>query len=185
MPKKKSFPKDSVCKPCWELKYCPYGSLVEYFPGLNSQDTKQQYQETIRELEENGANTPEEVYEYFEKLCYLDPNANEYIAQFEAEDVSCKIFGHICPVFFHQSPATETKESREYGRYISRRVMLQVVRRDGHICQICRVNVPDTELEFDHIIPVSKGGSSSVENIRVLCTKCNRKKSSSMSEHLR
>ena len=22
----------SVCKPCWELKYCPYGPLVENFP---------------------------------------------------------------------------------------------------------------------------------------------------------
>jgi hypothetical protein len=22
----------AVCKPCWELKYCPYGSLVEEFP---------------------------------------------------------------------------------------------------------------------------------------------------------
>ena len=21
-----------ICKPCWELKYCPYGSLVEDFP---------------------------------------------------------------------------------------------------------------------------------------------------------
>jgi len=22
----------AVCKPCWELKYCPYGPVVEYFP---------------------------------------------------------------------------------------------------------------------------------------------------------
>jgi hypothetical protein len=22
----------AVCKPCWELKYCPYGPLVEDFP---------------------------------------------------------------------------------------------------------------------------------------------------------
>ena len=20
----------AVCKPCWEIKYCPYGSLVDY-----------------------------------------------------------------------------------------------------------------------------------------------------------
>ncbi len=24
----------NVCKPCWELKYCPYGPLVEQFPLL-------------------------------------------------------------------------------------------------------------------------------------------------------
>jgi hypothetical protein len=23
---------EHVCKPCWELKYCPYGPLVEQFP---------------------------------------------------------------------------------------------------------------------------------------------------------
>ena len=22
----------AVCKPCWEIKYCPYGPLVEHFP---------------------------------------------------------------------------------------------------------------------------------------------------------
>ncbi len=22
----------AVCKPCWEIKYCPYGPLVEEFP---------------------------------------------------------------------------------------------------------------------------------------------------------
>jgi hypothetical protein len=27
--------KPTVCKPCWELKYCPYGPLVEFFPSKN------------------------------------------------------------------------------------------------------------------------------------------------------
>jgi hypothetical protein len=26
--------KTRVCKPCWELKYCPYGPLVEQSPLL-------------------------------------------------------------------------------------------------------------------------------------------------------
>ncbi len=62
--------------------------------------------------------------------------------------------------------------------------MMKVVRRDGQICQICHKNVPDNEIEFDHIIPVSKGGPVSVENLRVLCSVCNAKKSDSLKELL-
>lgn len=30
----------AVCKPCWELKYCPYGPLVEEFPIKEERDEK-------------------------------------------------------------------------------------------------------------------------------------------------
>jgi len=186
----KPFPEDSVCKPCWELKYCPYGYLVEYSPlfhmgdGKEKFDTTQRYNKVLNELKENGANSLDDIHDYFQRLCILDPESNKYISQFEPEDIACRIFGHTCPVFFHQSGASETRESRHEGRHIPRTVMLQVVRRDGHICQNCRINVPDNEIEFDHIIPYAKGGPTNVENLRVLCRSCNRKKSDSLKEHL-
>lgn len=187
---RKPFPEGSVCKPCWELKYCPYGYLVEYSPLFHSSDTKEnfdtnaRYSEVLEELKSNGARTEEEIHDYFRLLSILNPEANEYISQYDPEDVACRIFGHTCPVFFYQSGASETKEARAEGRHIPRKVMLQVVRRDNHICQSCRVNVGDNEIEFDHIIPVAKGGPTTVENLRVLCRTCNRKKSDSLKEHL-
>ncbi|MBJ62776.1 MAG: hypothetical protein CMB57_05915 [Euryarchaeota archaeon] len=30
------------------------------------------------------------------------------------------------------------------------------------------------DLEFDHMIPHSKGGSSTADNLRILCRPCNR-----------
>jgi hypothetical protein len=164
--------------------------LVEFFPLFHTSDTPdkfdttEMYDQLLEEIKTKGARTVEEIDDYFRRSSILNPEANAYISQYEPEDVACRVFGHTCPVFFHQSGASETKAYRPEGRNIPREVMLQVVRRDGHVCQKCRVNVPDNEIEFDHIIPVSKGGPSSVENLRVLCRTCNRKKSDSLKEHL-
>jgi len=62
--------------------------------------------------------------------------------------------------------------------------MLKVVRRDSQLCQVYFIYVRDDELEFDHIIPVSKGGPTSADNIRVLCRDCNRSKSNTLDEFL-
>lgn len=122
---------NALCKPCWELKYCPYGPLVEDFPpGTPLEDEK-----------------------------------------------TCRIFGHECPVFSMAEPFTETKELRNVSRDIPRPVQFRVLKRDNQICAICNQNVKDSEIEFDHIIPYSKGGHSDEGNIRLLCSACNRKRS--------
>ena len=62
-------------------------------------------------------------------------------------------------------------ESREP---IPQEVRFAVWRRDEGRCVSCGSN---QKLEYDHIIPVSKGGSSTERNIQLLCEKCNREKS--------
>lgn len=88
----------------------------------------------------------------------------------------CNIFGHVCPVFFVAESITETTEKRRRGRYISFKTKMRVVRRDNYTCQECGKHLMDNEVEFDHIIPVSKGGSSEEHNIRLTCFDCNREK---------
>lgn len=46
--------------------------------------------------------------------------------------------------------------------------------RDGGKCCICGSN---ENLEFDHIIPISKGGATTFRNLQILCKNCNIKKS--------
>jgi hypothetical protein len=49
----------------------------------------------------------------------------------------------------------------------------EVWRRDGGRCTQCG---SQENLEFDHMIPVVKGGSNIARNIQLLCETCNRKK---------
>ena len=61
------------------------------------------------------------------------------------------------------------------GRVIPTSVKLAVWKRDGGKCAQCGSNV---SLHFDHIIPWSRGGSSTdVENIQLLCAAHNLSKS--------
>ena len=60
---------------------------------------------------------------------------------------------------------------------------LQIKERDNFTCKICRNSVsiePNLLLEIDHIVPVSKGGLSSLDNLQTLCWRCNRSKGSKM-----
>ncbi len=286
-----------VCKPCWELKYCPYGPFVEQSPILPSLredavehnqylknclesgmtgsivklsaeeiDEKKQLLEIVKEhnqlllievfrdldreerikegIEKNLElheiyQTPYSEFEKYKvpfpfdedekseemleqlmnfeitpelkerienkilelETCIetgtidqrkeLDPIRKKYFkkstSEFNEEDfpetipeiiqeTSCNIFGHICPVVFVGESITETSEKRRRGRYISFKTKVRVVRRDNYTCQECSKHLRDDEVEFDHIIPHSKGGSSEEHNIRLTCYDCNRDK---------
>lgn len=67
--------------------------------------------------------------------------------------------------------ANTSKRTREP---IPEDVKFEVWRRDQGRCVICG---SQENLEFDHIIPFSKGGSSTARNIQLLCQNCNRHKS--------
>jgi hypothetical protein len=69
----------------------------------------------------------------------------------------------------------EETNSSESTRRISQQVMDKVWNRDNGRCISCGSN---QKLEFDHIIPFSKGGSNTYRNIQLLCESCNRQKSS-------
>ncbi len=48
--------------------------------------------------------------------------------------------------------------------------------RDGNRCQYCGRRFPTSELSLDHIIPLSRGGKSTWENVVCACLPCNVKK---------
>lgn len=71
----------------------------------------------------------------------------------------------------------DMQEVNENRDAIPSEVRREVWRRDGGKCVKCGSR---ERLEFDHIIPVAKGGSNTARNIELLCEICNRSKSASI-----
>ena len=54
-----------------------------------------------------------------------------------------------------------------------------VFSRDNYVCQYCEKKFPKNDLTLDHVIPISKGGDTSWENVTTSCKGCNNKKGNS------
>jgi len=165
------------CKPCWELKYCPYGPLVEQFPlpRITRQDAIEHNDFLKRQLEA-GAYDAARTRTFSKQVKNFSASTLPERIPEEEQFMSCHIFGHYCPVFLVAEPFTETSDLRRGNDSIPFQTKLRVARRDNYICQECGEPLREHELEFDHIIPRALGGTSEEHNIRLTCLPCNRKK---------
>lgn len=59
---------------------------------------------------------------------------------------------------------------------VSNKMRFAIYDRDGHRCRMCGCRFDD--LEIDHIIPIAKGGKSTMDNLQTLCHNCNKRKGS-------
>lgn len=57
--------------------------------------------------------------------------------------------------------------------------------RDGNRCQYCGRKFPPPELSLDHVVPRSRGGPTSWENVVCSCVKCNVRKGGRTPEEAR
>jgi 5-methylcytosine-specific restriction endonuclease McrA len=61
-----------------------------------------------------------------------------------------------------------------------RKISAEVRQRDGYVCRHCGDCCPPgcgTKTEADHIVPISRGGRTTLANIQTLCEHCHDKKS--------
>ncbi len=69
----------------------------------------------------------------------------------------------------------------KFGKYykrkpIKRELRLAVYERDNFTCHYCGLHANEDELQIDHIIPVSRGGTNDFSNLVTSCATCNEKK---------
>lgn len=53
---------------------------------------------------------------------------------------------------------------------------LAIIARDNGTCYLCGTKPTGSDLTIDHVVPLSKGGSHTADNLRVACRRCNIRK---------
>ncbi len=65
------------------------------------------------------------------------------------------------------------------------KIPVHCVTRDDFTCQYCGVTSSTNELNLDHVLPRSRGGTSTWENIVTSCYACNQRKAGRTPEEAR
>lgn len=68
------------------------------------------------------------------------------------------------------------------SRYLNKEIQNQVRGRANSLCEYCHASEQWQYIPFtvDHIIPLNKGGSNSIDNLALACFHCNRQKSNKL-----
>ena len=103
--------------------------------------------------------------EIVERLAELDQAIGIHAAEFDAplEEHPIDFLTAPAPLPFEQTQRSPIPEA----------VRHEVWRRDQGKCVTCGSNA---NLQYDHIIPVARGGATSVTNLQLLCQRCNQAK---------
>lgn len=74
-------------------------------------------------------------------------------------------------------PPPDGHENKITATNVTRTQRARILERDNYTCQQCDSK---EHLCVDHVIPVSRGGDSSDDNLQILCLPCNTKKSNKL-----
>jgi len=141
---------------------------------------------------------PFRIYQRIERICYQEKILSNMVTDIE---IVCRkeyttptgrthtwideTYNYKQLLHFYEK-AQIIKEQREIRRgqieyersLMTNSLRYEILRRDNYKCQICGSTVKDgVKLHIDHIVPVSKGGHTTPDNLRVLCDRCNLGKS--------
>ena len=72
-----------------------------------------------------------------------------------------------------RSRVTESTDEPTPRSRIPAGLRYEVLKRDGGECVVDGRKPPEWPLHIDHIVPLSKGGKTTLDNLQTLCAECN------------
>lgn len=163
----------NICWDCWSInkeKEDYHNSEKLKFYEYN----RKKLNELNSDCESCGKKTPTEI----SKLCFaccklklkLKPKPPKIVVNLSDDTITTLVTQQLKTTF---REIANSKNNETTHRTISSKVKRIVYNRDNGKCTLCNST---TNLEYDHVIPFSKGGSTTELNIQLLCRSCNRSK---------
>jgi hypothetical protein len=112
--------------------------------------------------------------QWLEKL--IQPKARSYGNSWIILDSKEKEREWLSP-YLEGIEAHHAKTVRSNYKALPVSIRFQVLKRDSFMCTYCGKRPPEVELQVDHVVPRSKGGSNELSNLRTACSFCNYGKS--------
>jgi 5-methylcytosine-specific restriction endonuclease McrA len=125
----------------------------------------------------NATFEPIQVVSWKRALRMLFQEKVEVIAEYDREVHSVSVSIRIPSVLrlLHY-----VKVKRQHQRVKFSRA--NIYARDRYRCQYCGLKLPPSQLTYDHVVPVARGGQKNWENIVTCCIDCNRRKGNRLPE---
>ena len=171
---------------------------------LNAYRNKKMYDEYLKEIEQITDKTDSKI---IEKIGFSEEKFNkiekriidEIIINESIYDISINVvvsyitnsgkysykknkivkYQELCDIYMQWRNSKKYDEtSKRERKYMNDKLRYDVIKRDGFKCKKCGISAKDgAKLHVDHIIPVSKGGKTTISNLQTLCDRCNLGKS--------
>jgi 5-methylcytosine-specific restriction endonuclease McrA len=117
----------------------------------------------------NAWMSPHSIATWQQAICLLVTGKVDVLEEYEAEVCSPSVAIRIPAVARLRKQLSTHKKGVKFSR-------VNILTRDGFRCCYCGHRKTPRELNYDHVVPRSKGGKTVWENIVTSCYACNARK---------
>ena len=135
------------------------------------QEKQKAYQQAYRPAHREGANARNKAYYQAHREKVKASSKAYYLAHPEKQKAWGKAYRLAHPA--EEKMRTLKRRAHKRGAAVGPVDLGFVQVRDRMICQVCHKKVKPSELSYDHIVPLSKGGPHITSNLQVAHRRCN------------